>query len=112
MLSHNAVSLSMYQFLLDDTQKEIDYWSNQPVDATSARQLENFFKLQGEHQVNFDRVKKQAEDDGEDIAGSLEDVVEWFGWLIREFGQWLPDKETLTKIINAAKKLIEIFNKK
>jgi len=105
----NAESLVFYQLLKDDAQKELDYWQKQAASQERATNLLNFGALINGHDDNIKRLKQQAADRGENILDGIKSFVEKIEGWIQVFGSALPKevKEWLTKLINAAKKLLE-----
>lgn len=111
-MKSNAGSLVVYQHLLDDTSKEIKYWMSQPESEERTKQLQSFTIQLNKHTDNFERVKAQARDNGEDLKSDIEEVIDFLENIIKIAGAFMDDKTKtiLTALINAARKLLEIFN--
>lgn len=110
-MTSNANSLVFYQHLKDDTQKELDYWQGQPESEERTKNLNTFADLMLRHSDNYNRVKKQAEDDGDDLKSDIKDVLDFLELILKLGGGYIEEKVKIfiTALINAARKLLEII---
>lgn len=112
-MSSNSKSMVFYQMLIDDTEAEITYFRGHPELPKQQEMLDNFSKLLEMHRSNMVRLRNQADNRNEDILTEIANVIDDIEEMILVFGNTLPSevKSWLTKLINAAKKLLKILTK-
>ena len=110
-MTSNAQSLVFYQWLKDDTQRSLDYWQAQPESETRTANLKRYADLMLQHSDNFNRVKEQAADAGDDLKDDITKVLDFFELMIKLGGAYIDEKvkAVITALINAARKLLEII---
>jgi len=111
MNQSNATSLILYKFLIDDSQKELNYWQGEPESAARAENLKRFAELHTQHTDNYNRVMKQAQDNGDNLKEDITTVLNWLEEILKLTGGILGEevKKYITALINIARKILELI---